>query len=146
MVGLTVALIGLIVPVVLSAADTKFKTMKIHFIPFLVETYVPVTMSDIESSSHVVLWFTQSHIFMNDLRRVLTARRASRSIDDRVIRLKVELDTETFFVDKDGVVFEPSTGASFRLTSDDLSDVQKRILYFSGVVDIKASERLRGPR
>ena len=111
--------------------------MKVYLIPFRIETYVPVTMDDIEAKSHYAIAFMKSHRLVTDLRRWLTQNPSTRLIDNRVIRLKVQFESEVFFVDQDGVVFLQTRGSHFLLSEEQRQKIETEVQQFSGVVDLK---------
>lgn len=120
--------------------------MRVYFIPFAIETYVPITMTNIEDKSLHAIWFTKEHPLINKLRNLLRLRPAREDIDNRVVRLKVQFVRDTFYVDQEGRVIEENTGKKFRLSKKQLDEIEKSILYFAGVIDIKASKSLRAPK
>jgi hypothetical protein len=120
-------------------------SMKIYFVPFEIETYVPITMNDIESKSKYEIWFYGEHAFCNKIQRLLESNKTNAKIDNKVIRLKVEIFKNegiiAYYVDQEGVVVK-NKEETFYLSKDKLKTIEKEILYFSGVVDIKTSRKL----
>jgi hypothetical protein len=118
-------------------ADGLKEAMKVYLIPFEIDTYVPVTMADIEVKSHFAIAFRKSHTFVTELRSSLTSKRSNRIIDDRVIRMRVQLSSEVFFVDQDGVVLEQTKGARYELSKDQRAKIETEVARFAGVMDLK---------
>lgn len=116
--------------------------MEIYFVPFAIETYIPITMDEIVDKAHHVIWFSKEHPLISKLRRLLTSAISTARVDNDVIRLKVSFQGQQFFVDKDGVVVDPTTGTNYVLTHEQLVDIETSILYFSGVIDVKASKEV----
>lgn len=117
--------------------------MKIYFIPFAIETYVPVTESNIEDTSIYAIWFTQQHPFISRLHKLLQSKRITGKMDNRVVRLKVEFvkENEVFYVDRDGIVAKDSADY-YKLSQKAQNEIESEIKHFSGVVDIKAKRAL----
>ncbi len=117
--------------------------MKIYFIPFTIETYTPVTQNNIEEKSLHAIWFTQPNPFIGRLHSLLQSSPTQEKVDDRVIRLKVEFvkEREVFYVDQDGIGTKDSK-KYYKLSKKVQDEVEKAILYFSGVIDIKANKEL----
>ncbi len=129
--------------------------MRIYFIPFDVYTYVGVSMDDIHETSSYAIWFAKEdraarvgpHPFIAKLHRTLQSRPATgRKIQDGFIRLRVDIGSQTFFVDINGIVLEKETGKTFILSKALRREIQRDIKYFSGVIDIHASQRVTLPK
>ena len=117
--------------------------MQIYFIPFSIETYVPITINDIVDKSLYVIWFTKDHPLIPYFQRTLQMSPTKRKLDDRVIRMKVEFGQNTFFVDKEGGVLNKESGKSYRLSKKQLDEIENKILYFSGAIDVNATKGLK---
>ncbi len=80
---------------------------------------------------------------MARLRKALEAKATQKKIDNRVIRLKVEFvsDGNVFYVDQEGVVLK-NDQKGFQISKKQREEIEREILYFSGVVDFKESKRL----
>lgn len=127
---------------------------RVYFLPFEIQTSVPVTMDDIEKSSPYIIWFVKGeknpfakeHPFVPRLRQLLQSRRTTYKINDSLIRLKVDFDNETFYVDQKGRVLEKNSERTFELAGWQMREIAKSMGYFSGVVDVNASEEVSLPR
>ena len=118
--------------------------VKIYFIPFKDETYGPITIDDIEDASIYSIWFTEKNAFIEKLKKLLESKEKSKGVDNDVIRLKVEFVEERsiYFVDQEGNVMK-NHKSNFRIPKKELENLEKEILYFSGVVDLKAGKDLK---
>lgn len=128
--------------------------VRVYFLPFEIGTHIPVTMDDIEKSSSYIIWFvkgdraplTKEHPFVARLHQLLQSRRTTYKINDSFIRLKVDFDGETFYVDQKGRVLEKNSGGTFELSGWQMREIAKSMGYFSGVIDVNASEEVSLPR
>lgn len=111
----------------------KEAIMKIYFIPFEIETYVPVTILNIEDSSIYELRFVKEHIFCTELRNLLESNKVNNKIDNKAIRLKVEFTREknVYYVDQKGVVLK-NNETYYQLSKKAMQKIEKEILYLSG--------------
>src|SRR6266487_452497 len=96
---------------------THETTMRIYFIPFAAETLLGVTMDTIDEAGEYKIWFIhesplapKEHPAILKLRRLLLSKKGTSTIDNSFIRLKVELQNDTFYVDKNGTVLRKNTG------------------------------------
>lgn len=123
--------------------DSKNIFMKIFFIPFEVSTYIPVTMNDIEDRSLNTIWFAKDHVFSKEIKKILESNRTDKTIDNKVIRLKVVFlkDNHIYYIDQNGIVLKDNK-IHFLLSKEKLNKIEKSILYFSGIVDVEAAEKL----
>lgn len=118
--------------------------MKLYFIPFEIQTYLPVTMEDIENKSSKRIWFSGDHAFCTWIQEALQSKRIDAKIDSNNIRLKVEIvDKNNFvrsiyYVDSKGKVLKDGK-KTFLLSEAVMKKIAEDIRYFSGVVDINAS-------
>ena len=115
--------------------------MRVYFIEFDALTYIPITVANIQTDSAYAIRFAREHPFISKLNRLLTSRKASGKLEDAHIRLKVELEKKTFIVDRKGLVLELNSGSTFVLSASERREIEKGILYFSGVVDLKSKVR-----
>jgi hypothetical protein len=129
--------------------------MRVYFIPFDVLTYVGITMDSVENASTYAIWFMkgrppareEEHIFISKLRRHLESRPApGKKIADNFIRLKVDFGEQTFFVDQKGTIVEKDSGKTFTLSKAQMRQIENDILYFAGVVDLRASRNVQLPK
>lgn len=128
--------------------------MRVYFIKFDVYTYVGISMASIHEVSNYALWFLKQdpaarqgeHPFVSKLRRELQSRplRGGR-INDEMIRLRVDIGPQTFFVDMQGTVLEKTSGKTFRLTRAQRQAIEQEIIHLSGVVDLRAIRGLKLP-
>lgn len=123
--------------------DSDQTRMRVYFIPFEIQTYSAVTMNDIEAKSLYALWFTKEHSLISKFRRLLQSRPSPEKIDNMVIRLKVELPTLVFYVDQEGRVLERNRGDTFQLSKKQMAELKSSIVYFDGVIDIRASKDVK---
>ncbi len=112
-------------------------TMKIYYVPFEVETFVPITMEDIESRSHLVLWIYDNEQLVAEILSLLQGEKTSKEINDAGIRLKIEnvKDETVFSVDREGVGFT-NKGDRFLLTKAQVDKLQVKIMSLRGVVHV----------
>jgi hypothetical protein len=124
--------------------------MKLYFIPFAASTYVPVTTKNIEESSGHVIWLVKElggateHPFGGELEKVLQAHRVQTAFSEDFVRLKVETRGKIFFVDNKGAVVLHPGGTTYRISQVEMKRIEKEILNFSGVIDMKASKAFLG--
>lgn len=80
---------------------------------------------------------------MAKLRKVLESKATRKKINNRAIRLKVEFvsDGNVFFVDQEGVVLK-NEQRGFQISKRQREEIEREILYFSGVVDVNESRNL----
>ena len=122
---------------------------RVFFIPFRVTTYVPVKKADIEDKSLVEILFvkgnrgTELHPVLRRIRTLLEAHRSNRRLDENFIRMKVELEVETYYVDASGVVLKDSSGQNFQLQKAEMAQTEGLIQGLQGVVDAKAAAQIR---
>jgi len=125
---------------------TSEPLLKLHFlVPFSIETYVPITKDNIDEQG-AAIWFLEKHGFVPRLRTTLQSRAAKRQLLRGHIRLKADFGQsgEIFFVDQKGTVLNEKTGATFVLTAEQVSQLERELEGFKGVVDVKALERRGG--
>jgi len=125
--------------------------MRVYLIPFDTSTYVAISMSNIGEGTPYDISFVdpgpgtrqRRHPFISRLHRQLQSDPAlGRKINDAAIRLRVDLGGQTFFADEGGVVLEKVSGKTFRLSKAQRREIEREIIYFSGVVDINAGKKL----
>lgn len=139
---------GLILAVILSLAvesDGMSKDMPamLHFVvPFSIETYMPITMENIEADSSDV-WIMKDHDAAKKLMQILQAKPSFKALHEKEIRLKANFGSSTgvFFLDKDGVVFRKDDGQHFELSGKELEQVEHLLEQMMGIVDIRAYNR-----
>jgi len=119
--------------------------LRLYFVPFAIETYIPITTANIEEHGNTI-WFLEAHPFIPKLSAALKSRPTKRQILSNGIRLKADLGPSAgvFFVDRNGTVLNEQSGATFVLLPKELERLEKEIRYFIGVVDVKASKRVGG--
>ena len=120
--------------------------LKLYFVvPFSIETYLPITKDNIHEQGSSI-WFLEKHAFVSKLRTTLQSRAAKRQVLPGHIRLKADFrqSPEVFFVDQKGTVLNEKTGATFALTAEQVSQLERELEGFKGVVDVKALERRGG--
>ena len=111
---------------------------KICFIPFHIETYMPVSKDSIGTAAHYQIGFYREHEFCNNLKQLFESQPTDLKIDNRVIRLKFKSSKNDliYYVDQNGIV-EKNNKETFKLDENTLQEITKKVLYFSGVVDCK---------
>lgn len=116
---------------------------KIYFVPFAVKTFAPITMEEIKGKGIHAIWFTKGHPFISKLEKTLESKATEKKINNRVIRLKVAFGKEgnVFYVDQEGIVLK-NDQKSFQISKKQREEIERDILYFSGVVDVKESKSL----
>ena len=107
---------------------------------FDIETFVPVTMGDIVEKAQYSIWFTKHHPLIDWLVRLLQSSPSARKIDNQVICLKAEIGDHTFYADRDGTVVEEPTGRTFQLSKPKIRELERKIVYFDGVIDMRTAE------
>lgn len=124
------------------SSDKARAIMKIYFTPFAIQTYLPMTMDNIQENSIYKIWFVKNHK-QKKLLNLLEARKADKTIDNKLIRLKIDfIESNTvFYVDQNGVVLKDNQ-YSFIMTSTELKDLEDEILQFDGVIDINEAKKL----
>jgi len=131
------------------ADERSAEVSRVFFIPFRVTTYVPVKKADIEDKSLVEILFvkgnrgTELHPVLRRIRTLLEAHRSNRRLDENFIRMKVELEVETYYVDASGVVLKDSSGQNFQLQKAEMAQTEGLIQGLQGVVDAKAAAQIR---
>lgn len=128
--------------------------MRVYFIPFTSETYIPITMANIESNSSYAIWFakqtppslTARHPLIDRFERLLRSRPSAAKIATHFIRLKVVLPTGTFYVDQGGTVLERGSGRTFQLSEEQMQQFEREIVYLDGVIDVTAAKEVKLPR
>ena len=112
-------------------------SIKIYYVPFDTETFVPITKEDIESRSYLELWIYDNEQLVAEILSLLQGEKTSKKINDEGIRLKIEnvKAGTVFFVDRDGVGFT-NKGGSFLLTKAQVSKLQTKIVKLRGVVHV----------
>jgi hypothetical protein len=119
--------------------------LKLYFIPFPIETYLPITKNNIHEQGSSI-WFLEQNPFVSKLKTILQSRAAKRQVLPGHIRLKADFGqtSEVFFVDQKGTVLNEKTGATFALTVEQMSQLERDLDSFKGAVDVKALERRGG--
>ena len=98
----------------------------IYYIPFNIETYVPVTVDDIEKRAHLKLVLLEESDLLGRLAKLLSDNKVRGSFDGRVVRLKVVLKKEVYFVDADGGV--KHNGSEYTINPDEIEKIVKELL------------------
>jgi hypothetical protein len=121
--------------------------MRLFFVvPFSIETYVPITIQNIEEQGHTI-WFMEEQPFISELLNMLKSRPTKRQILTKGVRLKADFGESgsVFFIDRNGSILQQNTGATFNLSAEQLEQLQRQLHYFIGVVDVKAFKRSEKP-
>lgn len=117
----------------------------LHFvIPFSIETYVPITMDNIESDSNEV-WMAKDHGVVTDLLKAFQSTRSRKPINEKAMRFKADFGTleGVFYVDRYGIVLRKKDGARFELSEKQLLHLEQNLQGMVGVVDVKAYDGFR---
>jgi hypothetical protein len=139
-IGVPIAIVFLVVE---GIGMPKEIPTKLHFVvPFSIETYMPMTMENIETDSYEV-WIAADHKIVNKLNQTLQLRPSRKTFHEKEIRLKADFGSSLsiFFLDKEGVVLRKLDGERFELTNKELEHVEQLLQEMIGVVDIKAHSR-----
>lgn len=138
-----------------SGPEMQGPLMQVYLIPFDSWTYTTVSMDIIHLVSTYRIWFMKErpsvwkkeHPVIAKLRSQLQSRPApDKKIDDGFIRFRVDIGSQTFFVDINGIVLEKESGKTFVLSKAQRREIEKDIEYFSGIVDIQASKDVTLPK
>jgi hypothetical protein len=125
--------------------DHPQPVMRIYYLPFAIQTDAPVTKSDIEEASSLRLIlgrpaklspFQPDNPLIARLQAILRARPATQRLREDFIRLKVVTEWDLYYVDNKGTVLEQATGRTFRLTKNEMDNIDAQISSLRGVVDI----------
>ena len=140
---ITLLVLPLLMLVVAKGESSKMRqaVAKIFFIPFEIETYMPVSTKNIEEYSQNIIGFYNQHEFCKMLPEVLERTKKKVDIDNKKIRFKFEnyVDKKIYFIDQSGVV-KRNDGRTFILNKEELKKLEAGILYFSGVIDLKVEK------
>ncbi len=138
---ISLALSGIVCSVV--ATTSKEPVMRLYYVmTFNVETYIGITEDNIQKQGHTV-WFMWRNPFMQELVGILESHPAKASRLNW-IRVKADLRPggDVYLVDRDGLVLKKSTGTIFRLTSEQMRDLEKRLKNLVGVVEMEAHKHI----
>jgi hypothetical protein len=144
-IGLGVAIALVAIAAWASAPDVGQPLMRIHFIPFAVQTHGPVTRQDIQEAAFYRLVLGRSPArsprepdppLTTKLPVILRARPAAAKLAEEFIRLKVEAAESAYYVDNRGVVLESTSGRTFQLSRDEMQRIHDEIVGLRGVVDV----------
>ncbi|MGH9429573.1 MAG: hypothetical protein ACRD2L_25085 [Terriglobia bacterium] len=120
--------------------------MRLYFGTFEVETFIPITKDNIEQATHAISFvareqFLGEHPFISQLRTLLESHPSPGKLATLAIRVKADFRPrgDIYYVDIDGVVQKESTGQMFLLTEEEKKDLEKRMNYFVGVIDLRAT-------
>jgi len=121
--------------------------LNLSFMPFDVETVVPVTAENIGEQGRM-FFFLGRHAFVGRLRALLLSRPAKGQLLTTGIRLKADFGppTGTILADRDGLVLDTTRGLTYRLTKDARQRIEREIASYVGVVDVTTYERERRPK
>jgi len=111
----------MIIILMCSGSCTGEDRMKIYFIPFNVQTYVPVTMNNIEEKAFHVFEITNNSKLAIKLIRMLDQDNYG-ILDDKMIRLKLQNRDKIYYVDSKGNI-----KVSTKISKCDTEDVEKVI-------------------
>ena len=116
--------------------------LRLNFIPFAIETYVPITMANIDEHGHRI-WFLERNPFIPKLLATLKKTPARGQILRDGLRLKADFGgaAGVYFVDRNGTVLHDGSGAAFVLTKEQMKRLEREIQDFVGVVDVNATKR-----
>lgn len=120
---------------------------KIYFVKFIVVTDAPITMDNIEKQNDDIFFLVTMHRrppeLVANLKALLESTPQAGQISKLEIRLKVELVKEgnTYYADRNGIVLKNGT-ETYRLTGEQMKEVESLLKPLSGVVDIKASKKM----
>ena len=79
------------------------ETIEFNYLPFNVETYAPVKISDMNKMKHIKKSFTLEQI--NQIYKILFTAKPNAKFDNKVVRLKMKMQHgEVIYVDREGVV------------------------------------------
>jgi hypothetical protein len=117
----------------------------LHFVvPFSIDTYVPITMDNIESDSYEV-WMANEHGVEADLLRAFQSTRSRKSINEKAIRCKMDFGSRggVFYVDRHGIVLRKKDGDRFELSEKQMLHIEQLLQGMVGIIDVKAYDRFR---
>jgi len=123
-------------------------SMRVIFVPWGVETFLPITMNSIDEAKHLKVWFVRSlvrdndHPFVSKLGKMLQAYPTKEEMNKKGVRLKVELGADTFYADANGTVLKKNTGERFQLLREQMHEIESTMENFDGVVEIWSSQRI----
>jgi len=135
--------------------------LRLYYIPFDIETFIPVTKTVISKGSPIV--FLKKHPFISELLKSLQAHtpyerkpseeptaplEPSQKDEDRDrgnYRLKADFGSSVgiFWVTQGGGVIKED-GAHFFLTKNEMELLDQKIKYFHGVVDTAVASQIDG--
>jgi len=95
--------------------------MKIYYIPFKVETYVPVTTNDIESRAIYIFEVPNDSELAIKLTKMLEQDNHG-AFDNKKVRLKVRSDDKIYYIDSEGHVM-----VSMKISQCNKEDIEKVI-------------------
>lgn len=101
-------------------AEENMNDVFVYYMPFDVDTYVPVTTENIEEQSFCKLSFSESSDVAKSLIYLLT-KATTGAFSNKVVRLKVSSPSADIFVDMDGGVLIAGDEQHKRLTGDDFT-------------------------
>lgn len=114
--------------------------LKIYYVPFRVETFVPITTEDIEAQSDLVIWIYDNDPLVSEIISLFKGEKPSKEIRDVPvghlnIRLKIENlnDGTAYFVDKGGIL-QTNKGDRFLLSPSQIEKIEAKITSLRGVV------------
>ncbi len=116
--------------------------MKLDFVPFSIETYIPITMENIDEGSYT-LWFFERNQFVSEFLKDIKLHPSKRKIMPNLIRVKADFGPEEgiFYVDQNGTVLNPVTGSTFQLSKREMRKIERKVSDLIGVVDVKAARK-----
>ena len=137
-----VLLVALLAP---ASSTAEAPPLKLSFIPFEIETIVPITSENIGEQGRTFL-FQGQHAFIPKLRAALLSRQAKGQILVKGIRLRADFGPATgvILVDRNGVVLEVTRNVTFQLPREAMRRIERDIEGFIGVVDLRAYEKEPG--
>lgn len=128
-----------------SAVEEPF--LKLYFVPFSIETYLPITRETLEQSDPIV--FMQEHKFISDLLTLLQSHPTgdkAKIEKFRHPRLKAVFGKHgaVYFVGQAGTAIREQDGMLFKINKREMDMLEKQIEYFKGVADMNAAKRYTG--
>jgi hypothetical protein len=95
--------------------------MKIYYIPFKVETYIPVTIDDIEKRAFYSFKVPESSKLTIELKKLLNAN-IPGTFNNKAVRLKVIEGSNIYYVDSLGNIYNLN-----KITKTKLGDLENII-------------------
>jgi len=112
--------------------------------PFSIETYMPITMDNIEDNSHKV-WIATDHRFVTEILQTFQLKPSRKVVDEKEIRFKADFGKlgGLLFFDKRGIVLRKTDGQHCELSGKQLEHIEHLLQEMVGVVDVRAYDRFQ---